>query len=1298
MVECFYALCVKLISKILSFNTNLVAFISYSPLFYITLPLAFAKIMSLPELIKYVYHNATDEVIRRGKKIFHTSGVQILENDPLVEQVAFRVRNDIYNNHYKVTIANYLQPGKLSMRCQCPYNMGPVCRHQAAALFQLNDLLQSGFFDHAHVDYDQSHTTVRMRQISESFLKLFSSEGLVALAEEWYSKGSIRILEAKDEQVRADVKDDDGKKFSVKIKQNEERYFDTSCSCSEKSYPLCVHKVAVFLEVLYKHGANYFSSLRNWDSQKNKLLALYGYSLNDDLTGKFEFSYHEGKPFLRVLDKSIKKIDLSAAGRPNLAAPKAAVESFKMKEESTGERKKLGVLVHTQTEYFPYAAFELLAGIPNDERDEFADNVELLPLNQYFDPVYLDDREKILITALRKQSSDELVKWLKKNSPFGDFLDGVDKDLRSEPNEELRNQVWDFTIPRYQRLLSQYKDFPFVYFAKDIKKIKLSKLQKCHFSEQFFTAHIDVRPMRQKIQLELKLQIGDELLALDELQMINPALVLYKGNFHTVANMDVITIVTHFDHSGKLLISQKEWPQYLEKSLMPLTQITTINFAPSLQERLVEEEPEYRLYLKETEKSIVFKPAFSYHGIEKYWLDTSSAVAARDGKVVVYERNEAAEQTFLNLLRYLHPAMQESRKAQSFLLLATEALKGSWYFQFMDKLKEHNVTVLGYEHLKQMRINPNKPITNLNVKSGIDWFDVSVQISFGEQEVSIAEVKKALNKKQSFVQLKDGSIGLFTDEWMDKYALMLKLGQAKEGSLRLRKFHFAAIEHLQEEFEPNELLQQLVEKKDRLFNYSFEESEPVAIPANVRATLRPYQQAAFQWMTFLNETGWGGILADDMGLGKTLQTLTFLQSHKNKNPEAIFLVVCPTSLMHNWASEIQKFTPDMKSTMHHGPKRTGDLKALTQHPVVITTYGTLRSDIKLLGQINFDYVVLDESQAIKNPLSQVAKAASQLQAKNRLALSGTPVQNNTFDLYAQMNFLNPGMLGSIDFFRNEFANPIDKNQEDDVKVQLRKMIYPFLLRRTKEQVAPDLPAKIETVLFCEMGAKQRKIYDAYRSEYRSKILGEIEAKGLERSQMSILHGLMKLRQICDSPAILNEDVKYDNHSVKIDELVREITENTGNHKALIFSQFLGMLGLIKAELEKLGIPYVYFDGGTSMTEREKAIQDFQENDTTRVFLISLKAGGVGLNLTAADYVYIVDPWWNPAVEQQAIDRTHRIGQTKSIFAYRLICKDTIEEKIMMLQERKLNLVKDLVADDNAFFKKLTKEDIAYLLS
>jgi SNF2 family DNA or RNA helicase len=451
-------------------------------------------------------------------------------------------------------------------------------------------------------------------------------------------------------------------------------------------------------------------------------------------------------------------------------------------------------------------------------------------------------------------------------------------------------------------------------------------------------------------------------------------------------------------------------------------------------------------------------------------------------------------------------------------------------------------------------------------------------------------------------------------------------------------------------------------------------------------------------MSFLNQTGWGGILADDMGLGKTLQTLTFLQYYKNTQPSALYLVVCPTTLIYNWENEIRKFTPDIQYLIHHGVQRRNKIEDFSGTNLIITTYGTLRSDIKMLSQMQFDYVVLDESQAIKNPMSQVAKASLLLQSKNRLALSGTPVQNNTFDLYAQMNFLNPGMLGSMEFFRNEFATPIDKLQEEDAKKHLRKLIHPFLLRRTKEQVAPDLPDKNEMVLFCEMGAKQRKIYDAFRNSFRAKILGEIEEKGLERSQLSILTGLMKLRQICDSPAILNEDEKFENHSVKIDELVRELTENTGDHKALVFSQFLGMLGLIKEKLDQHGIPYVYFDGGTSSTERERAIQSFQNVADCRVFLISLKAGGVGLNLTAADYVYIVDPWWNPAVEQQAIDRTHRIGQTKSIFAYRLICKDTIEEKILLLQERKLTLVKELIADENAFMKKLTKEDVAYLLS
>jgi len=408
--------------------------------------------------------------------------------------------------------------------------------------------------------------------------------------------------------------------------------------------------------------------------------------------------------------------------------------------------------------------------------------------------------------------------------------------------------------------------------------------------------------------------------------------------------------------------------------------------------------------------------------------------------------------------------------------------------------------------------------------------------------------------------------------------------------------------------------------------------------------------------------------------------------------------VCPTTLIYNWENEIRKFTPSLTYRIHHGGQRSRSKDDFMNHDITITTYGTLRSDIKLFVSIEFDYVILDESQAIKNPSSKVTRAASLLNAKHRLCMSGTPLQNNTFDIFAQMNFLNPGMLGTMEFFRQEFSIPIDKFAEEDRKDHLRKILYPFILRRTKEQVAKDLPEKQEMVLFCEMEDEQRKIYDAYRNDFRNQILGTIDTQGIQRSQLTILQGLMKLRQICDSPAILNEVEKFENHSIKLEELTREITENIGNHKALIFSQFLGMLALIREKLTELEVKFEYFDGSTSAPDREKAIQSFQNDESVRVFLISLKAGGVGLNLTAADYVYIVDPWWNPAVEQQAIDRTHRIGQTKNIFAYRMICKDTIEDKILQLQEKKRLLAKELIADDATFVKTLSREDVEYLFS
>jgi non-specific serine/threonine protein kinase len=632
----------------------------------------------------------------------------------------------------------------------------------------------------------------------------------------------------------------------------------------------------------------------------------------------------------------------------------------------------------------------------------------------------------------------------------------------------------------------------------------------------------------------------------------------------------------------------------------------------------------------------------------------------------------------------------------SLALKGAEVLRNNWFFLFVDAMKDMKIPVYGFEALKNFRFNTARPSTHIHVSSGLDWFDAKVEIEFGEQRVGIADIKKALAGKQSFVQLGDGTLGILPDEWLKKYALLFKVGDGRTDKLRLSKYHMSVIDDLYENRDEQELSFALDEKYERL--REFKNIPEIPAPAEVAHILRPYQLAGYQWLSYLNDVGWGGILADDMGLGKTVQALTMLDYYRNTNGGLKAIVVCPTTLIYNWQNEVKKFTPSLTYHIHHGSARSRSAEDLQKNNIIITTYGTLRSDIQLLLKIHFDYIVLDESQAIKNPASKVTKAASLLTSKNRICMSGTPLQNNTFDIFAQMNFLNPGLLGNMEFFRNEFATPIDKFGEQEQKDHLRKLLFPFILRRTKEQVAKDLPEKTETILFCEMEKEQRKIYDAYRNSYRDKILGTISEQGIDKSQLTILQGLMKLRQICDSPAILNEEEKYPNHSIKLDELTREIAENIGDHKALVFSQFLGMLALIKAKLKEMEIPFEYFDGSTSATDREKAIQNFQNNDECRVFLISLKAGGVGLNLTAADYVYIVDPWWNPAVEQQAIDRTHRIGQTKNIFAYRMICIDTIEDKILQLQERKKILARELITDDNGFVKTLSKADVEYLFS
>ena len=1242
--------------------------------------------MALPHLIKYVYNSGTDEVIRRGKKIHAFGYVELVEHDDLMNSVIFRVKDDSYSTYYKVNVQKYSDPKALLIRCSCPYNLGDICRHEAAALFQLQDLVDRNLLkDDEKKIYNQKHTVIKMKFIDLKTIRMLTGQENYTEAEEIFRVNTANITYAGNEKVEA-LLENDGKKFHLIIQKNEEKNFDTSCTCEETAHALCKHKSALFLQLLNAHGSNYFDTIRNWEKEKNKLLEGYGYSLTEDLTGKFEFIYKEGKPFLKVLDPSIKKV-IPSIIKP--ALPERQI--FEADVEVDVKQKKVAIIFNANEKTFPYFSIDLVQGEFDEERVKFVGKVEKLDLGKFINADLFTESDKQIIQQARKLQQAEINKYLNRNSPFSGFWENIIHNENEDFPEETKILIVEFLYPKLKKIFE--KSFVSFHLPAN-KRFNTENLQQVYTSPDSPAIQFKILKEGNEYLLESFIVLDNEELKISDNEWNSSLLLLYKEDIFLWSRAEDALVAEKFLKT--LRIPAEKWPSFLTQVVMPLTNDYTVSFNKSLIKETKAGEPDISLMLSEKGDYLLFQPVFNYKGFSVKASDKETIIVPDNDKVLIVYRNKEAEQKFLDKLEGLHSQFITQKQSNSLVLKGSDVLKNNWFFLFVDAMKEMKIPVYGFDALKNFRFNTAKPSTQIHLSSGLDWFDAKVELSFGEQKIGIAEIKKALANKQSFVQLNDGSLGILPDEWINKYSLLFKVGEGKNNQLRLSRFHLSVIDDLYEKRDETELSIDLDEKYERLRN--FKNIPEINVPQELEDRLRPYQTSGYHWLNYLNTVGWGGILADDMGLGKTVQALSMLSHYSKQEGHLRALVVCPTTLIYNWENEIKKFTPSLSWTIHHGSLRKRDPKEFDDSNIIITTYGTLRSDIQLLVKMVFDYVILDESQAIKNPASKVTKAASLLKAKNRLCMSGTPLQNNTFDVYAQMNFLNPGLLGSMEFFRNEFSTPIDKFGEQEQKDHLRKLLYPFILRRTKEQVAKDLPEKTETILFCEMEEEQRQVYEIFRNAYRDKIMGVIEGQGIEKSQLTILQGLMKLRQICDSPAILNEEEKYPNHSIKLDELTREITENIGEHKALVFSQFLGMLSLIKAKLTENNISFDYFDGSTPPQERERAIQNFQTNDDCRVFLISLKAGGVGLNLTAADYVYIVDPWWNPAVEQQAIDRTHRIGQTKNIFAYRMICKDTIEDKILQLQERKRILAKELIADDNTFVKSLSKEDVEYLFS
>jgi non-specific serine/threonine protein kinase len=1248
--------------------------------------------LALPHLIKYIYNTGTDEVIRRGKKIHAFGYVELVEHDDLMNSVTFRVRDDTYTTFHKVHIQKYNDPKTLMLRCSCPYNLSDICRHEAAALFQLQDLADKNLLgsNEARV-YNQKHTIAKMKFIDLRMIRMLATQKNFEAAEEILRGTKANIIKAANEKVEATI-EYDNQKYKLVIQKNEEKNFDTSCTCDEKEHPLCKHKTTLFLQLLNSYGSHYFDTIRNWDKEKNKLLEAYGYSLNEDLKGKFEFAYKEGKPFLRVLDPGIKRLAPVANARPVAAT----VREDTNEAEIISASKKIGVVFNANEKAFPFISVDIIQAEPDEENKKYISNVEKVDLTKFINTEIFSEEDKHLIQQVRKLQSSELNKYLDRNSPFSGFWENIIHDEKDELPEETKSLMVEYLHPKFKKIFEENPENNFIFYLPKAKIFKTENLVDLTLSPDSISPVFKITAKHEIFELTCSIKVEGQVMPLNNNEWESILLFLYNYKIYQWQKSEDVLIAEKYFNKKPVVLSKNNWSEDFRKIVLPLTKEYHVDFDKSLIKEIKEGEPEVKLLLIEKGDYLLFQPVFTYKGYETKAKDKDVIIVPEGDKILLVHRNKDAEGKFISKLEALHSQFIRPQDGNSLVLKGADVLKNNWFFLFIDAMKEMKVPVSGFEALKNFRFNTAKPSTRIHVSSGLDWFDAKVELAFGDQLIGISDIKKALANKQSFVQLNDGSLGILPDEWIKKYSLLFKVGEGKNNQLRLSKYHLSVIDDLYEKRNEKELSFELDAKYERL--REFKSIPEIAPPHQLTDILRPYQTSGFQWLSYLNDVGWGGILADDMGLGKTVQALTMLSYFKQENEGLKAMVVCPTTLIYNWENEIKKFTPQLSFRIHHGSMRTRDTEEINQHNIIITTYGTLRSDIQFFSKLLFDYVILDESQAIKNPASKVAKAACLLTAKNRLCMSGTPLQNNTFDIFAQMNFLNPGLLGSMEFFRNEFANPIDKFGEPEQKDHLKKLLYPFILRRTKEQVAKDLPEKMEQILFCEMEDEQRNVYEAYKNAYRDKILGVIDQQGIDRSQLTILQGLMKLRQICDSPAILNEEEKYPNNSIKLDELTREITENIGDHKALIFSQFLGMLALIKEKLKENNVVFEYFDGSTSPPERQRAIQNFQDNDECRVFLISLKAGGVGLNLTAADYVYIVDPWWNPAVEQQAIDRTHRIGQTKNIFAYRMICKDTIEDKILQLQERKRILAKELIADDSSFVKSLSKEDVEYLFS
>ncbi|MBK8505061.1 MAG: DEAD/DEAH box helicase [Saprospiraceae bacterium] len=766
-----------------------------------------------------------------------------------------------------------------------------------------------------------------------------------------------------------------------------------------------------------------------------------------------------------------------------------------------------------------------------------------------------------------------------------------------------------------------------------------------------------------------------------------------KDTFYLIGNRATLGMIELFKKkSENLLIHRNKFSEFKAQFLDQLEEQIQINYTDikkatpaQITEHGFNTDVEMIMYLSDLSAFIKISPVVRYSDVE-IGVRSKRSIYGMDsqGKEFLVHRDNNKELQLTTLIIKQHPDFRDQieNDLDYFYLHRKHFMDEDWFLQAFDIWREYGITILGFNELHNNKLNPHQAKITVKVVSGINWFNTLVNVQFGKRKASLKKIQLAVRNKNKYIKLDDGTLGILPQVWLEKFAAYFNAGEiVNDEFIQTSRINFASIEQIYDQ----EMLED--DTRDDLHNYrrlfsDFKNIQDVAIPKELSATLRPYQYEGLKWLNFLDDFNFGGCLADDMGLGKTLQIIAFILTQRHKSETNFNLIVVPSTLVFNWKAEIEKFAPTMKVHSLVGSDRKKSSHDFNHFEVILVSYSTLLSDINYLRKFSFNYIFLDESQNIKNPDTQRYRAARLLQSRNKIVITGTPVENNTFDLYSQFSFACPGLLGNQTYFRAIYSIPIDKFKSSRRARELQAKIQPFLLRRTKTQVASELPEKTEMVLYCEMKPEQRKIYDAYEKEFRDYISAN-DNEELKRKSMHVLKGLTKLRQICNSPKLIGSETTGEVAS-KIEMLIEQIEDHVANHKMLIFSQFVSMLDLIKEEISKRDIPFVMLSGRSK--NRQALVEEFQNDPNVRIFLVSLKAGGTGLNLTEAEYVYLVDPWWNPAVENQAIDRAHRIGQDKNVTAIRLICPNTIEEKIIKLQAQKKALTDDLIKSRDILYE------------